>query len=122
MNDHSRTDEVREIVAELQFRDWHFQIVPAPPYGDLLRVTFVAGADGRQNGRKWLISQHATRSEIVQTAFKAVLTALEHETREQFLYRGQAVFGPHFDVDSLAALALARRFDEREPMLASPVD
>jgi hypothetical protein len=55
-------------------------------------------------GRKWFLSEHMTRSEIVGTAFKAVLTAMEHETREQFTYRGQAVFGPHIDVDRLALL------------------
>jgi hypothetical protein len=30
---------------------------------------------------------------------------LEHEAREQFKYRGRAVFGPHMDVDELWKLA-----------------
>lgn len=57
------------------------------------------------NGRKWRISAHMTKSEIVQTAFKAVMTWVEHEAREKFLYKGAAIFGPHFDVDQLATLA-----------------
>jgi len=60
------------------------------------------------NGRKWRISAHATRSEIVQTAFKAYLTWLEHEAREEFMYRNQAIFGPHFDVDTLADMLEAK--------------
>lgn len=64
-------------------------------------------------GRKWLLSPHMTKSEIVQTAFKAVATAVEHETREQFRYRGQAIFGPHFDVDRLAELAAEGAHDAR---------
>ncbi|WP_448252866.1 hypothetical protein [Ottowia oryzae] len=57
-----------------------------------------------QSTRKWLLSRHMTPSELVQTAFKCVLTSLEHEAREQFLYRHQAIFGPHFNVVRLAEL------------------
>lgn len=54
--------------------------------------------------RKWLLSAHATKSEIVQTAFLAVLTALEHEAREKFMYEGVSVFDGHYDVDALKML------------------
>lgn len=57
-----------------------------------------------QHGRKWLLSPHMTRSEVITTALKAVLTAVEHETREAFRYRGRAIFGPHIDVDALHRL------------------
>lgn len=50
------------------------------------------------SGRKWLISKHMTESEIVQTVFKAVLTWVEHETRENFKYKDTIVFNPHLDV------------------------
>ncbi len=53
------------------------------------------------HGRKWALSTHMTRSEVVQTAFKAVVTALEHEARERFRYRGESVFDPHYDIDAL---------------------
>jgi hypothetical protein len=56
------------------------------------------------SGRKWQLSLHMTTSEIVRTALKAVLTASEHEVRETFTYRGEAIFGPHFDVEQLVAL------------------
>ena len=46
-----------------------------------------------------------TKSEIVQTAFLAVLTAAEHEIRETFKYHDAAIFGPHFNVDRLVTLA-----------------
>lgn len=55
----------------------------------------------RQYSRRWLISPAMTKSEIIQTAFKAVLTAEEHEVRESFTYKGQAIFNPHFDCDKL---------------------
>lgn len=57
------------------------------------------------SGRKWRISLHMCRSELVQTAFAAYLAWVEHEARESFRYGGQAVFGPHLDVDVLRDLA-----------------
>jgi hypothetical protein len=57
-----------------------------------------------QKSHKWQLSEHMTESELIQTAFKCVLTAIEHEAREQFKYKGRAVYGPHFDVNVLAML------------------
>ncbi len=65
-----------------------------------------------QYTRKWCISREATKSEIVQTAFKCVLTSIEHEARESFLYRGRPVFGPHIHVDELWHACVIE--DERE--------
>ena len=56
------------------------------------------------NGRWWRLSAHMTNGEIVQTVFKAVMTALEHEAREMFLYKGVSVLDPHYDIDKLAEL------------------
>lgn len=55
-------------------------------------------------GRKWLLSEHMTDGEIVQTAFMATLAAVEHEVRELFLYRGLAVLDPHYDIEKLVEL------------------
>ncbi|MCK6685267.1 MAG: hypothetical protein L6R30_22915 [Thermoanaerobaculia bacterium] len=60
------------------------------------------GRPSRQAGRKWYVSRHSVPSEVVQTAFLAVLTWLEHEARESFTYRGARIFSPHFDADFLA--------------------
>lgn len=55
-------------------------------------------------GRKWYVSKHATGSELVLTAFKAFLTALEHEAREDFKFQGIRVLDPHVSVFGLAHL------------------
>lgn len=73
-----------------------------------------SGGIARFHGRKWRLSPHMTKSELVQTALKAALTAVEHEARERFLYRGQPIFGPHFDVDSLVEICEAGATDERQ--------
>lgn len=73
----------------------------------------VTGDPLNWSGRKWLLSRHMTKSEIVTTAFKAVLTAVEHETREKFTYKGSAIFGPHFDVERLIGLCEQAATDVR---------
>lgn len=54
--------------------------------------------------RKWFLSPYMTVSELVGTAFKAFLTAEEHECREAFRYCGQRVLGPHIDLPTIAYL------------------
>lgn len=74
----------------------------------------VTGKPELQKTRKWILSEYMTKSEIVQTIFKMCLTSMEHRTREHFLYKGQRVFSPHYDVEALVELCEAGRFDERE--------
>jgi len=106
---------VQFVIREVQFQDWAFRTGPMDQ-GFFLQATFDAIGNGdsivsEQHGRKWYISAHATESEVVQTALKAVLTALEHEARESFTYKGVALFGPHIDVKAL--LQCAERQDRR---------
>lgn len=58
-------------------------------------------------GRKWFLSYHMTRSEVVQTVLFAVLAFVEHEARETFKYDGFSIFDPHYDVDALVGLRRA---------------
>ena len=55
-------------------------------------------------GRKWRLSEHMTDGEVVQTAWLATLTAIEHEARENFRFQGVTVFDPHYDIHKLVAL------------------
>lgn len=68
----------------------------------------------RQQTRKWILSENMTKSEIVQTVFKLAITSMEHRTREHFLYKGQRVFSPHYDIDALVELCRNNQFDERD--------
>lgn len=88
-----------EILKDVKYKNWVINVFRD---GEevVLQVWFLDG-DETQHGRKWRLSLHMTKSELVQTALKAVLAAEEHETREKFLYRGAPVFGPHIDVDKL---------------------
>jgi hypothetical protein len=101
-------DDILRVLQDIQFNDWIFDLRfdSGRPY---LRVRFAGpcnttGTFQEWEGRKWFLSSPTSKSEIVQTAFKAVITALEHEARETFRYKGEAIFGPHFDCDLLVEL------------------
>lgn len=53
-------------------------------------------------GRKWMLSPHMVKSEVVRTIYKAYHAALMHEADETFLYKEIAIYSPHYDVDQLA--------------------
>ncbi|AGC43283.1 hypothetical protein MYSTI_01954 [Myxococcus stipitatus DSM 14675] len=92
---------VRDALAHVSFQNWTFH-VDHEEGTTFIRVRFlVDGAE--QHGRKWFVSPDATPSDIVRTAFMAVMTAVEHEAREHFAYKGWAIFGPHYDVETLVA-------------------
>lgn len=74
--------------------------------GSSVYIRVRATLDGEvQKGRKWLIEDEMTDTEIVLTILKAILTFEEHEAREAFRYKGARIFGPHLDLDQLREFA-----------------
>jgi hypothetical protein len=106
----TRADHFQDVLYRIQYKGWEFRVGGEPGRLWMMVVFDAPDTDGRssvtqmQHGRKWLLSEHMTDSEVVQTAFKAVMAAEEHEARETFLVDGVAVLGPHFDLFKLAAL------------------
>ncbi len=105
--------DVQTVLADVSFNGHEFIVEPAED-GFHLQLCceeedVYTGVRCVQRGRKWHISRCASRSAIVQTAFKAVITWQEHEVREHFRYQGVQVFGPHFNVDRLADLCRSIR-------------
>ena len=64
-------------------------------------VCNVTGKPDPWRGRKWALSQFMTDGEIVNTIWKAAMTAAEHELREGFKYKGVTIYDPHYDPDAL---------------------
>ena len=121
------TERLRSILKRVRYPGMAFEV---SPNGTWMRVVFMAadnevpGAEQVRWGRRWLVDEHATDGEIVQTALKAILTALEHEAREKFTFDGARVFSPHFDIYRLADCArldvnlgprLGPRLNQAEP-------
>lgn len=109
----------RSLLDRVEFRPFSFKVAREGT-ACFLRVEYhggrcnVTGEALSWKGRKWRLSTHMTDGEVVQTAFLAVMTALEHETRECFKFDGVSVFDPHYDIHKLVDLrrrsgALAER-------------
>jgi hypothetical protein len=101
--------EIQTLVALVEFEDYTFH-VRAGHGGWYLQATYeepdiITGTPETQSTRRWPLSPEMVKSEVVQTAFKCVMTSMEHRAREGFKYRGRRVFGPHFDVDALWEIA-----------------
>lgn len=109
--------EIRALVALVSFENYRF-VVSEGHGGMYLQAVFdevciASGKKTTQYTRKWLLSPNMTRSEIVQTCFKLVMTSVEHRAREGFKYKGKRIFGPHFNVEELWKLCADRMFDVR---------
>lgn len=85
-------------------RDVRWYLRVHAPEGSSWALDSHSGASLPWNGRKWRLSPHMTDGEIVQTAFLALRTALEHEAREKFTFDGVTVFDPHYDIHKLVEL------------------
>ncbi len=109
---------LRKLVAQCRFPGYIFKIGCKGDnftiHGEYDEICIVSKKPSIQKTRKYLISPHAVRSEITQTLLKLLLTAHEHQVREHFTYKGELVYGPHFDVDALWAIAHSRRIDVRK--------
>lgn len=112
-------DAIVKVLQCIEYKDWRFHLLEE--HGVMfLQVRVTTKCACRPNVgmlehfcRKWRLSPRITKSEIVQTAFKAILTAEEHETRETFRYKGAAIFGPHFNVEELVNLYERKAWDMR---------
>lgn len=91
------------VVSRIQYPGVHVELEHRE-HGLCLRVhcpdgvCAVTGEAAPWQGRAWPVSLDTTNADIVQTAFKAILTAVEHEVREQFLFQGERVMDPHRDM------------------------
>jgi len=99
-----KIEELKAAVALISYKDCKFTILEES--GQFFLQVSYPVVDERRTAfaRKWLINADYTRSQLVATAFKAVLTVEEHEARENFTFRGEAVFHPHHDVETLVAI------------------
>lgn len=99
-------DKIQEVVKLCKFKDYKFDVFidgrgEIYLQGLYVEEDTVSKKPETQATRRWFLSPQMTKSEIVQTVFKCAMTSMEHRTREWFMYRDKAVFGPHFNIDVL---------------------
>ena len=106
-------EQAKDYIDECYFPDYTFKIDTSRTGAVYLQATYleadtVSGNVETQSTRRWFLSPSMVKSEIVATAFKCILTSMEHRTREWFLYRGKAIYQPHYDVDALHSICEQR--------------
>lgn len=107
ISEKSSSPSFDKIIKEIKLPDGFSIRLDTHPEGRFymqIRQESVCNRTGKpynEGGRKWDLSQHMTESEVVFTAWKAYLTFIEHEAREQFHYKGKKIFDPHIDVNAL---------------------
>ncbi len=111
-------ETAKSILTVCDFKDYTFKVDVSRTGAVYLQATYleadtVTGKIEMQYTRRWFLSPEMTSSEIVSTAFKCALTSMEHRTREWFLYRGRAVYQPHYDVNDLWAICENREVREQ---------
>lgn len=96
--------EIRNIVSDIRYLDWQF-LVRMDGERPYLQVRG-HGPDPNQEmkdenwtGRKWWLSTHMCKNEVIRTAYKALECAVKHEMDEMFTYRGAQIMSPHLDYD-----------------------
>lgn len=104
--------QVAQILRDCKFPGFTLRVIMC---GQRMHMQGSFATNGEtQFTRKWYISNKACKNEVVNTAFKLVLTAMEHEVRELFTYKERKIFGPHYDVDVLAGICgLDKNLDYR---------
>lgn len=98
--------EMLEVIGQCDYPDLRAELhIEHPDMGNGGSYSLSMLHKDGMRSRKWRLSTHMTRSELVQTVFLAIKTWEEHELREAFLYRGKAIFGPHLDAEVLVQIA-----------------
>lgn len=103
-------NNIQDILDDIEYLDWEYHLYDTSGNSLYMQIHFPSiDLETKEScvvhSRKWMISMHMTKSEIVQTALMATLAAIEHEARENFRYQGKSIFGPHYNVDILHKVA-----------------
>lgn len=112
--------EIDSIVNQINYKkDWNVcvhmtNLDERKPY---LQIEFMGedvetGIVELQKCRKWNLSYHMTDTEIVNTAFKAIQAAEDHETREFFTYKNVRTHNPHFSVNDIVDMVNNNKLTE----------
>lgn len=100
------TEELNEIVSNIGIFDRKFnieEIIIGHNLGWYLQVVYFepdiyTGEVELQKSRKWIIETEASETDVVHTAFAAVMRSYDHVVQEHFTYHGKRVYSPHFNV------------------------
>lgn len=91
-------DEAATTLAEVAYDDWGFEYQDLPFPKVSAWATF---ANTRRSGTQFTVAQSAPvrDGDVVEAAFAAVMAVMNHEARERFTFRGEAIYDVHREPD-----------------------
>lgn len=98
-------EQIQKVLSDIKYKNWFIELYATPKYN--IRLSWfdddsVTGKRELQLSREWYLNPEGiTPDAIVQTVFKAIQNAEEHEVKEKFKYKGKRVFNPHLKLDYL---------------------
>lgn len=101
----------RRFIATPTTHGWHLQVT----YNE---VDIETGALEQQYSRKWFISDEATETDVVDTAFACVMRSYDHVVQEHFTYKGHRVFSPHFTIQQRINAAIRQEAEAEKERCA----
>lgn len=118
--------ELRVIVYSVSYLDWNIRLLYDGPRPYL--QVHGHGPDPKEgmkdaewSGRKWFVSPHMCKNEVIRTAYKAIENAVAHEMNENFLYKGVAIMTPHMDYEEIVDIMKDHDcIDSREDGMQGP--
>jgi len=109
------TEDIETIVSQIKIFDRKFHIEPirlgmGAITGWYLQVIYFepdidTGQVELQKSRKWVIELDASETDVVHTAFAAVMRSYDHVVQEHFTYKGKRIYSPHFSVEDRLKIA-----------------
>lgn len=109
---------LREVLDNIKVFDRRFEIREVQvledgivnEHGFLVRVAYeeadiYTGKVETQRSREWYVPGGSSESEVVHTAFAAVMRSYDHVVQEHFTYKGKRVYSPHFDIEARLKMA-----------------
>ena len=101
--------EMRKVLELCQYPGYTYHLSEVMYESPYLVCTYdepngVTGKTEQRVTRRWMLTPEITPSELVETAFRCVLTAMEQRVREMFAYRGRPVMDWNHDVEMLVGV------------------
>ena len=121
MQPRKSTKEIEDILSRVTYKNWRLRVMEYSSEVVLIQWLFDAPDNNNptvnefeQHCRKWFVSRYSTTSEVIRTAYKAVLAAEMHEIDENFRYNCIQIFDPHTDIVALAIHMMDAEQDIRQ--------
>jgi len=101
----SSVEEMRDIVKDVEYKDWEFRVTEE---NDMIFLQLWFKEEDTDTGefidqysRKWILSFQMGETEVLNTCFLAVSTAIRHEIRENYLYQNERISNPHRNISKV---------------------